>query len=266
MTTQLAQPYLEKHPGDLITAEDWNELQNLVRQDIEAKAAAAAAAVTEVGKAGDAAKLGGKTPEGFFEELLERALAKLHTERGYRMEFKCLKKGDPVEIKHDLGVMPLVDIYTLESFNTPKADMDATYFYIYKHPSQKPETPGFSIAFTELVELCRPGLESIHGKDWSQTIFDDMVDGLWETLLGDLYEIPACYCTSNWFAEFCFRKQMLVPEAMQFWDNFRFQMKPVKKTMNSPKITVMHQSFGKVGLTLNEDEPRELYVMVLLKA
>ena len=117
MTVTLTdKPYVEKKAGDLITAEDWNEMQNLVRQDIETKATAAAAAVTEVGKASDADTLGGKSYEGLFKELLERALVGIHAKQGYQMEFRCLKLGHPEKITHDLGDLPLVDIYRLEYF------------------------------------------------------------------------------------------------------------------------------------------------------
>ena len=41
-------PYIEHHPGDLITAEDWNEMQVDVRQDMAAQIAASIAGVKDV--------------------------------------------------------------------------------------------------------------------------------------------------------------------------------------------------------------------------
>ena len=58
-------PYVAAHPGDLITAQAWNELQVDVQQDIAAKVDAAKQDLRKNGvdKATDAAEFSGKTPE-----------------------------------------------------------------------------------------------------------------------------------------------------------------------------------------------------------
>src|SRR5262249_19116802 len=95
-------PYIERHPKDLITAEDWNEMQVKVQNDIKKKVDDAIAAKTEVAKAGDASKLGGKTPEQLTQDIIKAALQELNKRTGYMRIFKMLTAGKEAIIEHGL--------------------------------------------------------------------------------------------------------------------------------------------------------------------
>src|SRR6185295_12544498 len=110
------EPYIEQHPHDLITAENWNEMQRKIRQDIQDQITKALDALQNVPNAGNSSKLGGKTIEELAKEIVDSTVQKLNRRSGYMRVFRMLKAGQEALIKHELKDYPEVDIYKLEPF------------------------------------------------------------------------------------------------------------------------------------------------------
>jgi hypothetical protein len=55
-------PYITRNPGDLITAEDWNEMQRKIKEDIAAQVRDAIDKIDKVPNADNAAKLETRLP------------------------------------------------------------------------------------------------------------------------------------------------------------------------------------------------------------
>src|SRR6185369_14757118 len=82
--------YLEAKPGDLITAENWNELQKRVHQDVVDTTQKAVEKVTDVNHAKDSDKLDGKTAKELADEIVTRAVQEVHLQSGYQQIFTVL--------------------------------------------------------------------------------------------------------------------------------------------------------------------------------
>lgn len=253
MTTKTAPPYLEKHPGDLITAEDWNELQDLIQQDIKAKAHEAVEELEQVERATDAEKLGGRAPEQWTQEVVAQVLERLHAERGYRMYFKRLEVGKPSEIEHKLGDFPLVDIYQLDYFPAVFCEDKETFpvwttFYLQhedekkvRYTTSKPDTgiievlpskrPHFRLPLMELlrrykVDVTRcSSLSEVEHELWT-AMFTDPNDEFEDDQYGH----------SPWFDKHC-REEMALSVAgrKKYLDDLWIQVRP-RKTVNYPGI------------------------------
>ncbi|HWQ15749.1 MAG TPA: hypothetical protein VNL77_23310 [Roseiflexaceae bacterium] len=122
-------PYIPRNPGDLVTAEDWNDMQVAVRTDLAANAAADAQRDEELRQLianVDAPKFGGKTPDEWTDELDQRYIRR--DDPGamgeYRRYFKQLNRQvidertnqqifEPCVIEHKLCRYPLVEVYEL---------------------------------------------------------------------------------------------------------------------------------------------------------
>jgi hypothetical protein len=143
-------PYIERHPRDLITAEDWNHVQMLIKKDIEERLEKAIAAINLVPKSGDSAKLAGKTPEELAQDIIDSALQEVNKRTGYMRIFRKLQVTEPDAddkdvkvslIEHALKDFPVTDVYQLEFFDVICSEDDvkekeSVLFYLY-HSSEK---------------------------------------------------------------------------------------------------------------------------------
>ena len=143
-------PYIERHPRDLITAEDWNHVQMLIKKDIEERLKEAIADINLVPKSGDSAKLAGKTPEELAKDIIDSALQEVNKRTGYMRIFRKLQVTEPDAedkdvkvslIEHGLKDFPVTDVYQLEEFEVICSEDDAkekeeVLFYLY-HSSEK---------------------------------------------------------------------------------------------------------------------------------
>jgi hypothetical protein len=119
--------YVERAPGNLLTAEDWNTMQRKIHGDIRATSQAAADAVTHVASADDSSHLEGKDIDDLTAEVTKRVLDEIRGRTGYQQLFKILKAGEVTELKHDLGTAPLVDVYKLEYFEVACREDEDTH-------------------------------------------------------------------------------------------------------------------------------------------
>lgn len=216
--------YIERHPGDSITAEDWNQLQSLIRTDIETTAAEAADGVDNVTSATNANQLDGKSFEELTDEITKRVLASVQTESGYRKVFRILEQEEFDIIEHGLGNFPLVDVYKLEYFEVVCREDDRTFptittFYLH-HSSEKRirvadetgdrrtidiqpvDAPPIGIPFVDM-------LAHYHVDYTDSTSLEDLEVEFWKAFFNEPNDAfdDNQYCHSPWF-ERCCRDQL----------------------------------------------------------
>lgn len=137
-------PYISRNPGDLVTAEDWNEVQVKIKEDMQNQIESAKEEVKETGvkRADNADKFDNKTPKGWTDELDKRYSLKVHDHEelaAYRRYFKQMEPGDTVVLEHKLGRFPLVDVYELQSILPSPAEGDPIQekFYLHYHHEER---------------------------------------------------------------------------------------------------------------------------------
>src|SRR6266436_916579 len=254
------EPYIPRNPGDLITAEDWNDVQEKIKEDIAKQVKEAVDAKTSVANADNAAKLENKSATELEDETVEKALAVLPTRTGYKMIFKRLTKDDEKVIKHELKACPLVDIYQLDYFEVicatgeEKADQSDVFvnFYLYNSREQKlkwtdtSKTP--SVTKTIEIESADPkhhpfkisfgAMLDLFGVKYTDTqSLDDLETDFWKAFfsgLNDEFDEDQ-YCHSPWFEKCCGEKRSVKTlKDSGAWDDIWFQMRP-RKVIHFPK-------------------------------
>lgn len=252
MTTTTA-PYIARNPGDLWTAEDWNQVQRMIKEDIAAQTQAAIDGIERVPNADNADKLENKSAEQLATEIIERALSEIPMRTGYRRLFKKLQVGEESVVEHGLKACPLVDIYQLSYFEVVASEDDDRYktwvnFYLY-HSSEKrirfrPEEEG---ARAESIEI-EPSdghpyrirfsdmLEQYHVEYTDDSSLGDLETEFWQAFFADPNDSfdDDQYTHSPWFDRCC-REQVSVRTLKQKgdWDDMWFKMIP-RKTVNYP--------------------------------
>lgn len=246
-------PYLERSPGDLITAEDWNDVQRRVRKDIGDTTRKAVEQITRVQAAGDADKLAGKTLAELTDEIIRRAVQEIRSDSGYRQLFKILRVGEDNIVKHDLHLNPLVDLYQLDYFQVVCCEDKDTYpawttFYLHHESEdrvryakddqrgslsvQPDRGPEFKLKLSELLSRYKVEYDD-------DSSLSDVENDFWQALFSDPNDRfgDDQYCHSPWFDKCC-REEKTVGEARRNgdWDDLLIQFRP-RKTINYPNAT-----------------------------
>jgi hypothetical protein len=273
-------------PGDLITANLFNGLQDKIREDTAEQIKKAVGEVDNVKHAGDSQKLGGKSPDEIEKTIIDQVLAKLAKKTGYKLVFKRLQKGEFDTVMHGLGAFPLVDVYQLDYFEVVCADGDDkenkfVNFYLYhstetelKPAATPPPPPGqkkiiieasdgsefvFKIPFAEMLKWFEIPIVSD-----SQSI-GDLVAEFWQQLFkkpNDKFDVDQ-YCNSPWFEKCCGDNRSLgLLKQRDDWDELWFQMR-ARKTIGFPhlpttekkiifpnNVEVVHLDFNNIGIRL----------------
>src|ERR1041385_3553917 len=112
MATEI-KPYSPVLPGQLISADLFNGVQNAIRQDILDRVHEAVAQIKHVDSAGDAQTLTGRTLEQITKDILDAALKEIPARTGYRRVFRNLRVGEQQVVEHGLKACPLVAVYQL---------------------------------------------------------------------------------------------------------------------------------------------------------
>jgi len=283
-------PYVNAHPGDLITAQLFNGLQSTIRQDIADQVKKAIDALKTVDNSGDSAKLGGKTPKELEDEIVQRALAEIPKRTGYRMIFKKLDREDEAIIEHQLHAFPLVDLYQLDYFQVicatgeEKADQQVGFvnFYLYHSDETSfadPNSPipiqieptdrdehAFTIDFEKLLAL-------YDVKYTDESNLRELETEFWKAFFkspNDKFDRRQ-FCHSPWFEKCCGQRRTVgYLKAGGDWDDIQFQMRPRKVVhfAASPPppspvmdalpsaladIQVVHFDFDTIGVRLMSD-------------
>ncbi|QTE27770.1 hypothetical protein [Pengzhenrongella sicca] len=247
--TETTVPYVERAPGDLLTAEDWNTVQVKIHADIRSTSQAAADAVTHVASADDADHLEGKDLDALTAEVTKRVLDEVRGRSGYQQLVKVLRAGEITVLEHGLGTAPVVDLYKLEYFEVVCREDDETraaFATFYLHHSeerrvrvtaddgtrrsidiQPPDFPDLGIPFADM--LARYQVEYT-----DTTTLDDLETEFWKAFYRDPNDQfgDDQYCHSPWF-ERCCKEQQTVRRLKQNgdWNDIVFQMRP-RKSVN----------------------------------
>jgi hypothetical protein len=277
-----ATPYVEVKPGDLITADLFNTVQEDVKKDIAQQIQTSIAGITKVKQADDAGTVDGLNVDQITKQILEKVKAMIPGRTGYLRTFNRLKVGQPTVIKHNLGAEPVVDVYQLEYFQVvcaqgeTAADAIVEYvtFFLY-HESEKvirgnqtttvngatttsvvsvtiedQHVPQYRIPFKDV--LAEFNVDT--SKDG--TTIDELVTSFWTALFGspnDTFD-PAQYCHSFWFEKCCGELRTIKDlKDRGDWDHIWFKMLP-RKTINYPAtdpnpIVLSNDSTGKPAPT-----------------
>jgi hypothetical protein len=243
-------PYIPHNPGDLITAADWNNLQGKIQEDIRNKVQEAIKHLTSVPSSENTHKIDNQTADELTKAILEKARQELPRRTGYRRVFRRARLKEEIEIKHDLGAYPVVDIYQLDQFSVicsedeEKKKEDTTLFYLY-HSSEKrlratigggapqvadieiPNRKPFRVPFSEMLSLYKVSYTDT-------STLDDLETEFWQEFMKEPNEEfeDDSYCHSPWFDRCCGDKRS-VAELKQRgdWDELWFKVKP-RKTVN----------------------------------
>lgn len=298
-------PYIERHPRDLITAEDWNQLQILIQKDVEQRLQEAISGIASVAKAGDAAKLAGRTPEEFMKDIIDSALQELNKRTGYMRIFRKLQVTDEDDdvkvsvINHGLKDFPVTDVYQLELFDVVCSEDDIrekhpALFYLYHSSERRIRTRDgdnevieadiepsgsavFRIPFSKMLEVYDVSYDDDSSLGDLETEFWDAFGGRPNDRFDD-----SDHCHSPWFDRCCGERRTVRDlKKRGDWDEIWFKVMPVKTvhvnaepqdSRRPTHVTVEHYDFDTLGLTYRppvtpagEPESRPLPVMVLLK-
>ena len=229
--------YIERHPGDLITADDWNALQRQIRDDIHATASEAADGVTHVASADEASQLDGKDLDALTDEITTRVLEADHTESGYRKIFRILEEGESEfdVIEHGLGNCPLVDVYKLQYFEVVCAqDDDAfrtiTTFYLH-HSSEKRLRVDDDSGNRVTVDIQPEGFPSLGIPFADMLARYDLETEFWKAFFSepnDQFDAGQ-FCHSPWFERCCREERDVASlKSKGDWDDLVFQVRPWK--------------------------------------
>lgn len=243
-------PYLERTPGDLITAEDWNDVQLRIRRDIGDTTRKAVEEITRVQSAGDAEKLEGKTLAELTDEVVRRCIQEVRAESGYQQLFKVLRVDEDNVVEHGLHLCPLVDLYQLDYFRVVCCEDKDTFptwttFYLQHEcekrlrynfedkrgslPVQPDSDPLFKVPFREMLARYRVEYDD-------DSSLSDVENDFWaafNSAPNDRFSDDQ-HCHSPWFDRCC-REEKTVGEAKRNgdWEDLWIQFR-ARKTVNFP--------------------------------
>jgi hypothetical protein len=302
MTEPTAAPYVDRKPGDMITADDWLRLQSLIQGDIAKKISDAVAAITNVATADDAATLGGYTYDQLAKQILEYVERQLPKRTGYVNVFRKLLVDKESVIDHKLGTWPLVTVFQLDYFEVVAAEDDhvfkalATFYLHHKsegkirfRPENQPaaalesvtiDSDGhpYHIPWKHMLELYGVAMPD-------DATLDEVESEFWEKFNAapnDRFEDDQYY-HSPWFDRCCGERRT-VKQLAKDWDDIYFEMRP-RLTLNytgtatepaaPTKLQVVQYDLESTGLILLENPTvptvpagiptNHLKVLVLLK-
>lgn len=213
----MADEYIPRNPGDLITAEDWNELQTKIQQDIVTKVQVGKEEVikTGVSRADNADKFDQKTPKEWTDELDQRYAPKIHNHEGQTVRFQCFKRftaNTPTTfIYHNLGQFPIVDIYPLapvpkkvmQSPDIEPSDDKPIKFFLYYHKEEADKFTLKAQVYRQQIELGVPlaAILTEYGVQWQEDdTLEDVRNGLWAKLFSGEND-TITYASSPWIKE-----------------------------------------------------------------
>ncbi len=258
MATETA-PYIQRNPGDLIAAADWNNLQLKIKEDIGKQIQTAITNLTTVKNSENTHKIDNQTVDELTKAILEKVKQELPLRTGYMRLFKRVKTAEDLVIKHNLAANPVVDLYQLDEFEVICSEDEiktktTALFYLY-HTSEKKirtkvedsnttqtaiiepdgETP-FRIPFSEMLSLYKVSYND-------NSSLDNLVTEFWEAFFAapnDEFDDDK-YCRSPWFDKCCGdHRTVLELKQKGEWDDMWFKVMP-RKTDNFTKAEVLNK-------------------------
>ena len=280
-------PYLVE-PGDLITAQLFNGLQDKIKKETADEIKKAIEDLHKVDQSGDADKLGGSTPDELEERILKRALAEIPKRTGYKRIFKRLEdKDEPEIVNHGLGAFPLIDVYQLDYFRVvcgDHEDKEEKFVNFYLYHSDETELKSPKGGKKVIIETSQEG-QFVFKIKWVDMLKDlgitytpsqsigDLVTEFWQALFkkpNDKFDVDQ-YCNSPWFEKCCGENRSMAQiQQRDNIDELWFQMR-ARKTINFPypepaitsppsapsnfpnNLEVVHLDFDNLGVKLLGD-------------
>jgi hypothetical protein len=241
-------------PGDLVSAELWNNTIDGIEADIQEQISTAIENLESVPNSGDAAKFGGKTPAEYAEEIVQRVLHELPKRTGYMVLFKELKLNEESIVEHKLGACPLTDIYQLDYFHVVASEDDHifeafTTFYLYHageskirfRPEESPTAPAIAVEIDPsdgyAYRIPFETMLNLYNVDYTDdSSLGDVENDFWQAFYSapnDEFDDDQYY-HSPWFDRCC-REGRTVKylRGRREWDDIYFQVRP-RKTVNYP--------------------------------
>lgn len=249
-------PYIPHSAGDLITAEDWNEMQVLVKQDIATQVGAVQQDLDEFKEAPvDADTFGGKTPGEWVQSLDDRYVQKADLESGwgeYRRYFKQIDRSDllvdgyrPVIIKHNLHRYPLVNLFELGELDPtnsrPNDDRQSVLdsrgnrvkFLVYYANRQDPVSDLLRVEGEDTVYIGDPLpllMEQFHMTVKPDQLLVDVLNDLWDKMFDpglsqDNFR-PGSYGHSQYLQDDWLRETVASLDRGGIWDNLQMAIRP----------------------------------------
>ncbi len=178
-------PYIPQDPGDLITAEAWNEMQIKVKEDIHNQVGQVQQDLDDFKEAPvDADTFDGKTPQQWIDDLDQRYASSEHshdTVKQYQRYFLEMEtvlattppRLQPAVIIHNMKRHPQVQVYELLDLPLEPLegrDFDRAYKFVIAGPphASDPEAMNFKT------------------KSWDERHWGDALDSVIEGLMWDL--------------------------------------------------------------------------------
>jgi len=232
------QPYIEAQPGELITAQAWNEVQVDVKKDIADEIAAAKEDITHSGvdHSKDSDEFGGKTPEEWTAELDDRYAPKVHDHEGQSVRRRYIKQFtaevNEALLPHKLGLFPLVDVYELLPVTTKGDQKFAACKILFFSGHADTDDLGLRVQVYRDRVLRGIPFEHIAGEIGLQYTDDsaisDVVDDFWTQFAQDPND-EIEHCQTDWIDDCC-EKNRTVGELKKAgdWDDLYIALNPRK--------------------------------------
>ena len=252
MASNAPTPYIPQNPGDLVTAENWNQVQVDIKQDIGSQIQTAVGNIKSVDHATNSDELGGQTPDQLTQSILKQAEEILPQRTGYMRSFNKLETGKEKILKHGLKGFPLVDVYQLDYFqaicSTGENDNNPVWVNFFLYHTSERTISGKNAGGTTVKAIIEPSdqqpfrvlfsdMLALYKVQYTDTSsLDDLVTDFWTAFWGtpnDEFDSDQ-YCHSPWF-EKCCGEQRSVKQLKDRgdWDDIWFKMIP-RKTINYP--------------------------------
>jgi hypothetical protein len=232
------QPYIEAHPGELITAQAWNEVQVDIKKDIadEIEEAKEDIRHTGVDKAKDADEFAGKTPTEWTDELDQRYAPKTHDHEGQTVRRRYIKQFTPdvneALLVHELGQFPLVDLYKLLPVTTAGDQKYAACKILFFASHADADELGLRVRVYRdraLRGIVFEHLAAEIGLEYTDdSSIADVIDDFWtQFMLDPNDEIE--HCQTDWIDDCC-EKNRTVGELKRAgdWDDLYIALNPQK--------------------------------------
>ena len=273
------EPYIEAQPGELITAQAWNEVQVDVKKDIAEEIAAAKDDIvhnTGVDKAKDADEFDGKTAKEWTDELDQRYAQKAHDHEGQSVWRRYIKQFTPqvneALLEHKLGRFPIVDTYELLTVGTI-GNTQCKILLFNGHA----DTDALDLRVTVYRDRALRGIPFEHfaaevGLEYTDdSSIADVIDDFWTAFMNDPND-EIEHCQTSWIDDCC-EKNRTVGELKKSgdWDDLYIALNPHKCALdaNSPcRVEASHVNYETLYLKADfasTDSNQPLDLMLLLR-
>ncbi|GAB4373072.1 MAG: hypothetical protein Kow0042_16770 [Calditrichia bacterium] len=208
------EPYISSNPGDLITSENWNQMQVMIKKDLQSQVESAKEEIRagKVKEAENAEKFAQSGPKEWLDKLDERYAMKTHGHEGESVYRRYIKRFteeiNEVLLQHELGRFPIVDVYELKPVTRDPEYADCKLLVYYGHVDAE-KLKLYKQVYREKVYLGYP-LEQLLTELGVQYEDDDnledVINDLWTAFMKDPND-EIKHCVSKWIQDSCNKKR-----------------------------------------------------------